>query len=231
MSSDLETIRQWTRVILTITAICVTVFPLLYLFSPWYRSQLGRAMMLQSLSIAFAVDFSAVYAYWAFTENLRMLLIIRFFMFIFIAAASIYLTAMLVYYNIRPQKEDIPMSNKPFLSDVRYNQMKFAAQIVLPAIGALYFGLATIWDLPKAEEVVGTITTIDVFLGVILGLSTKRYKESGQAYDGALEIDESNTKIIHTLELTTSPEDLGKKDSIVLQVRPSQPKETEPYDV
>lgn len=41
--------------------------------------------------------------------------------------------------------------------------------------GTLYFALASIWGLPYAEEIVGTITAIDAFLGVLLGISTHNY--------------------------------------------------------
>lgn len=105
MFSDVETIRQWTRVILTISAFPVTAFPLLYLvFSPWYKSQLGRAVLLQSLAVAFAVDFSTVFQFWAFTSNLHILLLIRMFMFVFIGIASVYLTIMFVIYNFKSRK-------------------------------------------------------------------------------------------------------------------------------
>lgn len=63
------------------------------------------------------------------------------------------------------------------MSNKCYDILKFIAQIVLPAIGTLYFALASIWGLPYAEQIVGTITAIDTFLGAILGLSSKRYFE------------------------------------------------------
>lgn len=59
-----------------------------------------------------------------------------------------------------------------------YDIWKWIAQIVLPAIGTLYFGLAAIWGLPYGEQVVGTITAIDTFLGVILGISSNQYNKS-----------------------------------------------------
>lgn len=63
-----------------------------------------------------------------------------------------------------------------------YDTLKWIAQILLPAIGTLYFGLAGIWGLPYAEQVVGTITVIDTFLGVVLGVSTLQYnkKQEGE---------------------------------------------------
>ena len=58
-----------------------------------------------------------------------------------------------------------------------YDILKWIAQIVLPALGALYFALAQIWGLPFGEEIVGTITAIDCFLGAILGISNMQYKK------------------------------------------------------
>ena len=63
------------------------------------------------------------------------------------------------------------------MSNKVYDVLKWIAQIVLPAIGTLYFALAQIWGFPYAEEIVGTITAIDAFLGVLLGISTAQYNK------------------------------------------------------
>lgn len=63
------------------------------------------------------------------------------------------------------------------MSNKIYDILKFVAQIVLPAIGTLYFALANIWGLPLAEEIVGTITAIDTFLGSVLHISSKMYQK------------------------------------------------------
>lgn len=65
------------------------------------------------------------------------------------------------------------------LSDKTYNLLKWVALILLPALGTLYFALAGIWGLPFGEQIVGTITAIDTFLGAILGISTNNYKKNG----------------------------------------------------
>lgn len=62
-------------------------------------------------------------------------------------------------------------------SNKTYDILKWVAQYLLPAAGTLYFGLANIWGLPYGEEVVGTITAIDTFLGVLLGISSANYKK------------------------------------------------------
>ena len=61
------------------------------------------------------------------------------------------------------------------MSSKVYDVLKFIAQILLPALGTLYFALASIWGLPYAEQIVGTITAIDTFLGVILGISSSKF--------------------------------------------------------
>lgn len=60
-----------------------------------------------------------------------------------------------------------------------YDILKFIAQIVLPALGTLYFALAAIWGFPYGEQVVGTITAVDAFLGAVLGISTYVYNTRG----------------------------------------------------
>lgn len=64
------------------------------------------------------------------------------------------------------------------MSNQTYDILKWIAQYLLPAAGTLYFALAGIWGLPYGEQVVGTITAIDTFLGVILGISSATYKEN-----------------------------------------------------
>lgn len=63
------------------------------------------------------------------------------------------------------------------MSNKVYDVLKWIAQILLPALGTLYFALAQIWGFPYAEEVVGTISAIDAFLGVLLGISTHKYNK------------------------------------------------------
>lgn len=63
------------------------------------------------------------------------------------------------------------------LSNKAYDVLKWIAQFLLPALGTLYFALAGIWGFPYGEQIVGTITAIDTFLGVILGISTMNYNK------------------------------------------------------
>ena len=73
------------------------------------------------------------------------------------------------------------------LSNKAYDVLKWIAMLLLPALGTLYFALSSIWGLPYGEEIVGTITALDAFLGAILGLSS-----SGYQGDGALFVNGTN---------------------------------------
>lgn len=63
------------------------------------------------------------------------------------------------------------------LDNKTYDVLKWIAQYLLPAAGTLYFALASIWGLPYGEQVVGTITAVDTFLGVLLGISSAQYNK------------------------------------------------------
>lgn len=71
------------------------------------------------------------------------------------------------------------------MSDKVYDTLKYVAQIVLPAVGTLYFAIAQIWGLPYGEAVVGTITASDTFLGALLGISNSKYniKKAGESIE------------------------------------------------
>jgi len=61
------------------------------------------------------------------------------------------------------------------MSNKMYDVLKWITTVVLPAIGTLYFALAGIWDFPYADQVVGTITAVVTFLGIVLGISSAQY--------------------------------------------------------
>ena len=63
-------------------------------------------------------------------------------------------------------------------SNRTYDVLKWIAMYLLPSAGTLYFALAGIWGFPYGEQVVGTITAIDTFLGVILGISNAQYNKN-----------------------------------------------------
>lgn len=98
-----------------------------------------------------------------------------------------------------------------------YDKVKWIAQILLPALGTLYFALSGIWNLPNAEQIIGSITALDAFLGVIVGISAAQYNNS--AKDGTLMIDTSNLqKDTYRLSLETPLDELADKKVIQLNI-------------
>lgn len=87
-------------------------------------------------------------------------------------------------------RRDIKMRDNIFkevcamkLNDKTYDILKWVAQYLLPSAGTLYFALAGIWGFPFGEQIVGTITAVDTFLGVILGISSMQYDKTGGHLD------------------------------------------------
>lgn len=94
------------------------------------------------------------------------------------------------------------------LSNKSYDVLKWIAQYFLPALGTLYFALASIWGLPYGEQVVGTITAFDAFLAVILGLSKSGYEPDGNLIVNGLNED----KDIMQIEFNSDDPILATKD-------------------
>lgn len=66
------------------------------------------------------------------------------------------------------------------LSNKVYDVLKWIALYFLPALGTLYFALSGIWNFPYGEQIVGTITAVDTFVGVLLGISTNTYNKQNK---------------------------------------------------
>jgi Putative phage holin Dp-1 len=93
-----------------------------------------------------------------------------------------------------------------------YDFLKAVAMVWLPALGTAYFALAGIWNLPVAEEVVGSIVVIDTFLGAVVQISTSNYNSERV---GDIEITElpSGGKTF-TLNLAGDPEDIELHEEV-----------------
>lgn len=61
------------------------------------------------------------------------------------------------------------MTNKLF------DLLRTLCEIVIPAIGTLYFALAKIWQLPYGTEIVGTCAAVATFLGALIGIKRAGY--------------------------------------------------------
>lgn len=70
------------------------------------------------------------------------------------------------------------------MSNKVYDALKFVAQIVLPALATFYVTIASLWNLPLAEEISGTIMAVDTLLGTVLMISSNQYNKSNKSVEG-----------------------------------------------
>ena len=62
------------------------------------------------------------------------------------------------------------------LSNKAYDILKFVCTILCPALGTFIFTISKIWGFPPyAEEIVGTLSAAAIFIGALIGISTKNY--------------------------------------------------------
>lgn len=63
------------------------------------------------------------------------------------------------------------------MSNKVYDVLKWFVAIVIPAIIGLYTTLASIWAWPHADQIIGTMAGVEIFLGTILQISSAQYKK------------------------------------------------------
>lgn len=113
-----------------------------------------------------------------------------------------------------------PTSGKnPIFSNVAYDKLKWVALVFLPAAGLLYFGLAEVWGLPAAMQVMATTAALDTFLGTLLGISNHRYNNSDARFDGSLVVDTRDPETDRiAFDMKRPVNELSESDSITLRV-------------
>lgn len=233
MSHHYDRLTAIIQVCLIVAAVFTTAFPIIWALFPWYKRIFGRLLMLQALSFAIVLDFTALFQFWTPT-NLLTAFWIEASIFVLIAISSAALSITLIYLAVKdskkekkqvtdknlPPKHAAPESKPatPVLSNQVYDLLKYIAQIVLPGVGTFYFAIAQIWGLPHAGQVVGSITAADVFLGLLLGLTTVSYNRSGAAYDGDMDVAHVDGVTHFQLNLNGDPADLPQQDKVVFKV-------------
>ena len=106
-----------------------------------------------------------------------------------------------------------------------YDFLKKVVTIVLPAISSAYFALAQIWDFPNPEKVVGTLAILTTFLGTLIGISTVKYNNSPDAFDGSVVItpkEDGGTNISLELNDKTPIDNIASMDQLRFKVQNSQ---------
>ncbi len=64
------------------------------------------------------------------------------------------------------------------LSNKTYDILKYVVTIFLPALTTLWLTVASIWHIPYGEPIGATMGAITVFLGALIGISSKNYNNS-----------------------------------------------------
>ena len=109
------------------------------------------------------------------------------------------------------------------LTNAAYDVLKPIALVWLPAAAGLYTALAAIWHLGDVSEVVGSLSAVDTFLGVVLHLSSNSTpaNPSTPPSNGQLVINKttSGDKTVY-LVLESELDDIEKQKSITLAVTP-----------
>jgi hypothetical protein len=113
-----------------------------------------------------------------------------------------------------------PQTNRLVLSNQTYNVVKHVAAIALPALSTLYYALAQIWHFQNTEEVMGTISAVNIFLGAVMGVSTLAYNNSGAKYAGSVVITDTGDKKVFSLDLDSHPDDIQDMKDVTFKVTP-----------
>lgn len=65
------------------------------------------------------------------------------------------------------------------LSNKLYDTLKFLCTVLIPALGTFIFAISKIWQWPPyAENIVGTLSAISVFIGAVIGISSMQYNKT-----------------------------------------------------
>lgn len=117
----------------------------------------------------------------------------------------------------------MPQQTKATLTDRAYDILRPLTTVWLPGLSTLYFTLAQILGLPAAEQVVGCIAALNVFLGLVLAQSRKNYNDvtnPAGKFDGQMVISQNPVtggKIVNLVP-NDDMQKIEQKEQVVYQV-------------
>lgn len=110
MPQDHETLRSWVQVCLIVAAVCTTAFPVLWSFSRWWTTTLGRLLMLQAVSFAVAMDLTLFFQIYRVPPgHIHLVLWLESVVFGLISLSTLLLTGTMIrlnYMRHHRKKED-----------------------------------------------------------------------------------------------------------------------------
>lgn len=98
------------------------------------------------------------------------------------------------------------------MTDKTYDILKRVALIVIPALATFVNAAGMVWGIPYTNEITATITAFGVFLGAVLGVSSKNYEPETH---GNLVVTKHDDVYA---DFVAEPANLKDGDTIVLKV-------------
>lgn len=98
------------------------------------------------------------------------------------------------------------------MNNQTYDILKRVALIVVPALATFVNAVGIVWSIPYTNETTATITAFGVFLGTVLGISSKNYTPETH---GNLVVTKHDDVYA---DFASEPANLKDGDTIVLKV-------------
>lgn len=98
------------------------------------------------------------------------------------------------------------------MNNQTYDILKRVALIVIPALATFVNAVGIVWTVPYTSETTATITAFGVFLGAVLGISSKNYEPDTH---GNLVVTKHDDVYA---DFAADPANLKDGDTLVLKV-------------
>lgn len=67
------------------------------------------------------------------------------------------------------------------MSDKAFNIIRFLSEVLITALGALYYAIADTWGLPYGTEIVATCAALSTFLGIFTQIKRGQWNKAQQS--------------------------------------------------
>lgn len=98
MIEDPTTLTNALEIALLVAAFFATLFPILYAFSRWYTTLIGKILMFHAIAMAWAIDLNALFIYWM-PEDIIVYYWLELTAFVGVAVAKGLICFAIIKYN------------------------------------------------------------------------------------------------------------------------------------